>query len=377
MGIRRSGKSGILNLLRSEILKQTDENHIIYVNFEDLEFENILTYKDLHSYIIDKMVDDKTYYLLLDEIQIIDNWEKAVNSLRLKNTDIYITGSNSRLLSGELATLITGRYVAFTIYPLSYKEFLQFATAMNRKVIIDDYIDIGGFPILSFKEYSDKEVRTIVSDINSSIILKDVIKRNNIKNTDLLDKIISFIYDNIGNLVSLRKISKYLISINRSGDLETIAKYLSYLQDACIIYKAHRYDIKKKRILESNEKYYIADQSLQYSVRDNRKDKIQGILENIVYMDLIRRGYKVYVGKIDTDKEITFVAEKYNGKEKIYVQVNKDILDEKTREREFSILKKVKDNYPKYVVVLNRYWGANEEGIIGLHLEDFLLKSEL
>jgi len=387
-GIRRSGKSEILKLLRDEALKITDKDHIIFMNFEDSEFDDITSYKELNKYITDRMKDDKKYYIFLDEIQIVDKWEKTVNSLRLLNTDIYITGSNSQMLSGELATLLTGRYVAFEIGTLSFDEFMHFRkefditsirtsdTEDNDKAQIaelDEYIRIGGFPLLSTSSFTKDQARQVVSDIQSSAVLKDVVIRNKIKNAPLLERIIAFIYDNVGRPVSIRSITNYLKSNGNGADQETVSSYIGHLEKAYILRKVSRYDIKGKKLLESNEKYYLADHSLQYAVRDMKRTNLPGILENIVCNELIRRGYKVYTGRIGV-KEIDFVAEKINGSEKIYVQVCTEYGTQETTDREFSPLVELKDHYPKYVVTLDKYWEENREGVRGIHLKDFLLR---
>ncbi|MCL2296572.1 MAG: ATP-binding protein [Methanomassiliicoccaceae archaeon] len=380
-GIRRSGKSELLKLVKKEISKVTDEEHIIFINFEDSDFDEITSYKELNKYVADRMKDQKRYYIFLDEVQAVEKWEKSVNSLRMKNTDIYITGSNSKLLSGELATLIAGRYVAFEICTLSFAEFIRFR---NESGIVptgpsadelDEYIRIGGFPLLSISSFTHDQARQIITDIHSSAVLKDVIKRNTVRNVPLLERIIAFIYDSVGSLVSIRKITNYMKSNGGGADFETVSSYIGYLEAACIIKKVSRYDIKSKKLLESNDKYYLADHSLQYVVRDFRRTNLPGILENIVYNDLIQRGYKVYIGKIGT-KEIDFMAEKTGG-EKVYVQVCTELGSEETLEREFSPLTQIKDNYPKYVVTLDRYWEENRDGVRSIHLREFLLKETL
>jgi predicted AAA+ superfamily ATPase len=376
-GIRRSGKSEILQLLKHEALRISDEKHVISINFEDFEFDDIVSYKELHRFVTSKMKDDKKYFIFLDEIQMVADWEKAVNSLRLKNTDIYITGSNSRLLSGELATLLAGRYVAFNVNTLSFSEFIDFRKEYKLgDYDIDSFIKIGGFPLLSTGKFSDSEIRQIVTDIQSSAILKDVVARNKIKNVPLLERIIAFLYDNVGNLVSIRKIVDYLKSNNGVGEHETVSSYVGFLEEACIIKKVPRYDIKGKKLLESNDKYYLADHSLQYAIRDMKRSNFGGILENIVYNELFGRNYKVYVGKMSkTDnREIDFVAEKINGGERIYVQVCTAFSSDETLDREFTPLTEIKDHYPKYVVTLDNYWQEDRNGVSGIHLKDFLLK---
>jgi len=377
-GIRRCGKSEILKMFKNKALQITDENHIIFINFENSDFDEITTYKGLNTYLKGKMQDESKYYIFLDEIQMVENWEKSVNSLRLKNTDIYITGSNSKLLSGELATLIAGRYIEIKVQTLSFGEFIDFRKQMDFDTEsldkeIMEYIRIGGFPFLSVNSFNEDECRRIIEDINSSSVLKDVINRNKVKNVLLMENLLKFIYDNIGNQFSLRSIVSYLKCLQKGADFETVSNYISYIEGACIIDKVSRYDIKGKRLLESNEKYYLADHSLQYAIRDMRLDKIPGILENIVYQELVRRNYKVYVGKFDT-KEIDFVAEKINGTNKVYIQVCYEFSNsEETKKREFDPLLEIKDHYPKYVVTLDKFWRADYDGVRGIHLKDFLL----
>jgi predicted AAA+ superfamily ATPase len=339
-GIRRCGKSTLLLLFQEAILDHTDKEHIISMNFEDAAFDSISGYRELGAYISSKMTDSKRYYIFLDEIQIVEKWEKAVNALRLKNTDIYITGSNSNLLSSELSTLLAGRYVAFQLHTLSFAEFRDFRAQSALASGDDDkeleaFIETGGFPLLSANPFSKREVRQIVIDINASAVLRDVVQRNGIRNTQLLERIIAFVYDNVGSPLSIKRISDYLKSQKRNADFETVYNYIHYLENALIIYKVPRYDVKGKRLLETTEKYYLADHSLQYAVRDMRQENISGILENIVFMELVRRGYRVYVGKQDT-KEIDFVAEKINGIGRLYVQVCLSFSHPETKEREFA-----------------------------------------
>ena len=380
VGIRRSGKSELLNLIKQEIIKHSDEAHIIHMNFEKSETFDIKTYVDLARHIEAKMTDGKKYYLFLDEVQEVDGWEKAVNSLRLMNTDIYITGSNSKLLSSEFATLLGGRIITFNVYPLSFKEFIEFRKTCgigsgDLGKELDAYIKNGGFPAVSIHDFSDRDIRFTVSNIHNTALLRDVINRHSVRNPQLLDKIVAFLYDNVGSLVSFSSITNYLKSNGRKGtDLETIVNYVKYLEDGFLIRRAQRYDVKGKMLLETNDKYYLTDHSQQYVIRDFRPDNIAGILENIVYMELVRRGYSVYVGKFDK-REVDFVAEKIGGA-KIYVQVCYQFT-EGVYAREFSPLKEIRDNYPKYVVSIDRFAERNDAGIIGIHLKDFLLKETL
>ena len=375
VGIRRSGKSQLLKLIQKEISDRTDQDHIIEMNFESSEFFDITNYIELAKYVEERIKDKKKYYIFLDEVQEVDGWEKAVNSIRLKNTDIYITGSNSKLLDTDYSTLLGGRTVNFHMYPLSFKEFIHFREecSIEKNSDLDGYIRFGGFPPISMFNFSERDAMHIITDIHNTALFRDVVKRNSVKNPQLMEKIVAFIYDNIGNLISPLSVANYLKSQGRKGtDPETIVNYMKYLEDGFLIRRAQRYDVKGKRLLETNDKYYLTDHSLQYAVRDFRPDNIQGILENIVYMELVRKGYNVYVGKFDS-REIDFVAEKTDG-QRIYVQVCLEFSTEDVYDREFAPLKEVKDNFPKYVVSMDRYAERIDGGVIGVHLRDFLLK---
>jgi predicted AAA+ superfamily ATPase len=382
-----------MKMLKEEVLKKSDEEHIIFMNFEDDEFHDILTNKELTAYFKTRITDDKQYYVFLDEIQEVVGWEKSVNSIRLKGADVYITGSNSKIMSEELASLLGGRTLSFSIFPLSFVEFIDFRKqrglsfltdgmkegrdgyddAMKKE--LDKYIRIGGFPVLAIFDFSASEARKIVQDINSTALLRDVTLRYKIRTPQLLDKVVAFLYDNVGNLVSIASIARYLKSQGRSGDPETIANYVKYLEDARIVKRAQRYDIKGKKLLETIDKYYLGDHSLQYAIRDYRQDKVQGILENIVFAELVRRGYNVYVGSAEGDKKIDFVAEKDGAK--VYVQVCMEFSSLETIKREFEPLKQIRDHYPKYVVVLSGKGMVDDEGVKSIQLKDFLLKQEL
>ncbi|MDR0334560.1 MAG: ATP-binding protein [Methanomassiliicoccaceae archaeon] len=377
VGVRRSGKSRILKMIQKEISERTDLSHIIEMNFERSDFFGITSYIELAKYVEERIKDEKRYYVFLDEVQEVEGWEKAVNSIRLMNTDIYVTGSNSKLLDTDYSTLLGGRTINFIIYPLSFREFILFREerGVRNNSDIDGYIRFGGFPPVSMFDYSLHDARHIVTDIHSTALFRDVVKRNSVKNPQLMDKIVAFLYDNVGNLVSPSRILNYLTSQGRKGtDPETVVNYLRYLEEGFLIMRAPRYDVKGKRLLETNDKYYLTDQSLQYAVRDFRADNIQGILENIVYMELVRRGYSVYVGKLGT-REIDFVAERTDGR-KIYVQVCLEFSADGVYEREFAPLKEIKDNFPKYVVSMDRYAERNDGGVIGVHLKDFLQRDD-
>jgi predicted AAA+ superfamily ATPase len=381
-GIRRCGKSALLELFQNDILKFTDKKHIISINYEDIKYDFITNYKKLDDYITSLIKDKKTHYIFLDEIQDIEHWEKCINSLRLKNTDLYITGSNSTLLSSELSSLLSGRYVEFNLHTLSFSEFINFrkktgigsgpAGSFEPDAELEAYIKIGGFPVLSTTSFDLRTAQKIVTDINNSAILKDVIQRNKIRNVQLLQKITAFIYCNTGNITSAKKISDFLKSQRRSADFETVYNYLQYLENALIIHKVPRYDVKGKKLLESYEKYYLAEHSLKYTVQEYSADNISGIMENIVYIELKRRGYTVSIGKIN-EKEIDFIAEKPGSR--LYIQVCYLLANKKTTERELSPLLEVRDSYPKMVVTLDKYWQIENKGIKGIHLKDFLLSA--
>jgi predicted AAA+ superfamily ATPase len=282
------------------------------------------------------------------------------------------------LLSSELSTLLSGRYVEFHLHTLSFTEFIDFRNkngigSGNLDAELETYIRVGGFPILSMSDFNYNAARKIVADINNSAILRDVVERNKIRNVQMLQKIIAFVYDNVGNITSAKKISDFFKSQRRTADFETVYNYLQYLENALIIHKVPRYDIKGKKLLESYEKYYLAEHSLQYTMREYHASNISGILENIVYLELLRRGYTVSIGKIG-NKEIDFIAEKRE--HKLYVQVCYLFAGEETIEREFSPLIEIRDNYPKIIVTMDKFWQITKDGIRGIHLNDFLLAGD-
>jgi predicted AAA+ superfamily ATPase len=382
-GIRRCGKSSILLLLAGELLKKgIKPANIISINFEDGQYLDMDSAKETYTLIKSKMTGRGKHYILLDEIQIAPNWERAVNSLLLDGkADIYITGSNSKLLSSELATYIAGRYVEINVKPLSFAEYLRFRQAYttgnlgSRAAELKNYIRTGGFPIAHIAEYgSQEEIYKIINDIYSSAILRDAVQRHKIRNVEILERVVRFVFDNTGNTFSAKKVADYFKNQQRKIELETVYNYLNALEDAFIIKRIPRYDIKGKEILKTQEKYYVGDHSLIYAVMGYKDSLISGVLENIVLHELERRGYRVFVGKLDT-KEIDFIAERKN--EKIYVQVTYQMGSSKeTIEREFSPLLRVKDHYPKYVVSLDDFWQDNIEGVRYKPLAEFLLSDE-
>jgi uncharacterized protein len=380
-GIRRSGKSAILTMLKEELAQRgiSDEN-IIFINFESMEYADIDNAKSLYYFVKSKIINKLKYYILLDEIQEVKNWEKAINSFMVDcNADIYITGSNSKLLSSELATYIAGRYIEINVTPLSFKENLEFKRIFTGAEITDiqkefiRYIRLGGFPVIHIADYSYEDAYKIINDIYASVTLRDVVRRNKIRNIELLEKTVKYVFENIGNMFSAKKVSDYFKNQQRKVDIETVYNYLNALEAAFIIYRVPRYDLRGKEVLQTNEKYFIGDLGLKYAVMGYKDRDISGILENIVFLELKRKGYQVYIGKFD-DKEIDFVAEKKE--KKIYVQVAYRLSEQATVEREFGALLGIRDHYPKYVVTMEDFWQDNIEGIKHKNLAEFLLMDE-
>lgn len=377
-GLRRSGKSVLLMMLRDELINNgIDENNIIYLNFESFEFSEIDDSNKLYLFLRSKISNKKQYYILLDEIQEVKFWEKAVNSLRVDfNADIYLTGSNSRLLSSELATYLAGRYIEIPVYTLSFNEYLLFRQEYSPDKIEGIYAEFehflrkGGFPAIHTGNYSDETAYKAIYDIYSSAILRDTVQRYNIRDVELLERVVKYVFDNVGNSFSAKSVADYFKSQNRKIDLNTVYNYLNALEGAFIIYRIPRYDIKGKELLKTNEKYFVGDQSLLYAVMGFKDRLISGVLENIVMLDLKRRGFKVFVGK-SSEKEIDFIGEK--AEYKIYVQVTYKMTEKSTIDREFIPLLDIKDNHPKYVVSMDQTWSDNIEGIQHKHIADFLL----
>lgn len=376
-GIRRSGKSTVLGLLKEELLvKGIRLEQIISINFESFTYSEILTAEKLYKYIQQEINPSQKYYLLLDEIQEVENWEKAVNSFLVDfEVDIYLTGSNSHLLSSELATYLAGRYVEIPIYTLSYKEFLDFRkhyflNEENTGNLFLDYLRKGGFPVIHTANYPEESAYKLVYDIYSSVILRDTVQRYKIRDVELLERVIKYALDNIGNTFSGKNVADYFKSQKRKVDVNTVYNYLNALEGAFILYRVPRYEIKSKEILKTQEKFYVSDISIIYATMGNRDRMIGEILENIVFLELKRKGYKVFVGKLDTN-EIDFVAEK-NGS-KIYVQVAYKLENEQTVKREFGNLLAIDDQFPKYVVTMDEFWKDSIQGVKHLYISDFLL----
>ena len=378
-GIRRSGKSVMLKLLMEELKnRRKNENQFIYINFENLKYRNLKNYERLYDFILNK-VDDKykSYYIFLDEIQEVEEWERCVNSLRVDedfNFDIYITGSNAKLLSGELSTYLAGRYIEFVVYPFSFKEFFEIMKEKNKEIDLkeafQDYVKFGGMPFLHNLDYNFEASMQYLQDLYASIILKDITQRNNIRDTDLLERIINYVVMNIGNTFSATSISKFFKSENRKVATETILNYIKACEEAFLVYRVARNDLLGKKILNVNEKYYIADHGIREAIMENNQKDINQILENIVYFEMLRRGYNVKIGKVD-NLEVDFVCKKND--ETIYIQVSYLLASEDTKEREFSVLENIKDNYPKYVLSMDEF-DMSRNGIKHVNLIEFLIK---
>ena len=378
-GVRRCGKSTILKMIMKKLKEERNivDEQILNYRFDSMEYEDMTT-KELYLELKSKILQDKKMYLFLDEIQEIEGWENVVNTLAADfDVDIYITGSNSRMMSSEISTYLTGRYITFHIYTLSFEEYLTFkksyTTLKDLKQEFSNYVRLGGFPATHLQDYSQDEVYTIVKDIYNSTIFSDIVRRNQIKKIDQLERVVKYTFNNIGNTFSAKSISNYLKAEQRKIDNETVYNYLEKLQKAYILHKCSRYDLQGKAILKTQEKFYLADISLRYSVLGYSVDSIASSLENIVYLELKRRGYDVYIGKMN-DKEIDFVATKQN--DKVYVQVTQEIKSEKTQKIEYDQLLEIRDNYPKYVVMANDFAGGNYEGIKTMNIIDFLLSKD-
>lgn len=378
-GIRRCGKSTILKMIMNKLKEERgiDSNHIIFYRFDSMEY-NGMTSSQMYTELKSKLSPDQKTYFFLDEVQEIEDWEKVINSLASDyDVDIYITGSNSRMMSSEISTYLTGRYIRFHIYTLSFQEYLSFrehyGNVGNLKEEFARYIQLGGFPGTHTQNLEADELYTIVYDIYNSTIYRDIVKRNQIRKIDQLERVVKYAFNNIGNTFSANSISNFLKSEQRKLDNETIYSYLDKLEKAYILHRVLRYDLQGKEFLRTQEKYYAADTSLRYSVLGYNPDTVASSLENVVYLELKRRGYQVYIGKTN-DGEIDFVAEKQNNK--IYVQVTQIIQSDKTEKREYERLLDIHDNYPKYVLRTDEFANGNYEGIKTMHVADFLLSQE-
>lgn len=378
-GVRRCGKSTILKMIMERLKTERNipEDRIISCRFDSMEYED-MTAKQIYTLLKDQLSSTGRTYLFLDEVQEIKGWEKVVNSLASDfDVDLYITGSNSRMMSSEIATYLTGRYISFRIFTLSFGEYLmfksKFANVGEPKAELANYVRLGGFPATHLQAYSQDEIYTIVRDIYNSTIFSDIVKRNQVRKIDQLERVVKYTFNNVGNTFSAKSIADYLKAERRSLDNETIYSYLEKLEKAYLLHRCSRYDLQGKEILKTQEKFYLADVALRYSVLGYNADSVASSLENIVYLELCRRGYTVNVGKTG-DSEIDFVAVRQN--EKIYVQVTQQINSEKTEKREYSRLLEIPDNYPKFVLTTDEFAGGNYEGIKTMHIADFLLSAE-
>lgn len=376
-GIRRCGKSSLLKLFMEKILEENKKANVIYMNFESFEFDDIIDYRDMYNKIQEKIKLKEKNYILLDEIQRVNKWEKAVNALMVDfNSDIYITGSNAYLLSSELSTFLSGRYIEISVLPLSFKEFLNFSN-FEENVSIEDrfseYMKLGGMPGVITLKNDNNLYENAIKGIYNTVFMKDVVEKNKLVDATLLEKILKFLMSNIGSLISSKKIADFLTSQGTKITHNTVLNYLEMLENAYIIYKVPRYDIKGKELLKTLKKYYIVDTGIRNIMLGFRNSDFGHLIENIVYFELVRRGYDVSVGKTDA-LEVDFIAT--NAHDKRYYQVTYAIFDENVRNRELNSLRNVKDNYEKTILTMDKlYNNTSEDGIKIKYLIDFLLES--
>ena len=377
-GVRRCGKSTILKMImeRLKTERHIPDERIISCRYDSMEYVD-LTAKDMYDQLKSRLSTEGKTYLFLDEVQEIEGWERVVNSLASDfDVDLYVTGSNSRMMSSEIATYLTGRYISFRIFTLSFGEYLmfkrQYAPVSDAKTELANYVRLGGFPATHLQAYSQEEVYTIVCDIYNSTIFSDIVRRSQIRKIDQLERIVKYTFNNVGNTFSAKSIADYLKSEHRSLDNETVYNYLEKLEKAYLLHRCIRYDLQGRELLKTQEKFYLADVALRYSVLGYDADSVAASLENID-LELCRRGYTVNVGKTDGG-EIDFVAERQN--ERLYVQVTQEIRSERTAKREYERLLEIRDNYPKYVLTTDAFAGGNYQGIRTMHIADFLLSTE-
>ena len=378
-GVRRCGKSTILKMIMEKLRAEGNipDDRIISRRYDSMEYAD-MTAKQMYAELKQLLSPAGRTYLFLDEVQEIKGWERVVNSLASDhNVDLYVTGSNSRMMSSEISTYLTGRYVTFRIYTLSFAEYLKFkeiySSVASPKTELAEYVRLGGFPATHLRKYSQDEVYTIVRDIYNSTIFADIVRRNQVRKIDQLERVVKFTFNNVGNTFSAKSISDYLKSENRKIDNETVYSYLEKLEKAYLLHRCSRYDIQGKELLKTQEKFYLADTSLRYSVLGYNADTVAASLENIVYLEFCRRGYTVHIGKTN-DGEIDFIGTRQN--EKLYAQVTQEVRSEKAEKREYHRLLEIHDNYPKYVLRADEFAGGNYEGIKTMHIADFLLSSE-
>lgn len=374
-GIRRCGKSTILDMLEKDLLESgVSADHIIHLRYTSEELDDSMTAKLMYWDIKEKMTDNNRYYLLLDEVQEVSNWEKAVNSLlEDANTDIYVTGSNSKLMSSEISTYLTGRYISIPVFTLSFAEYIEFKKGKGGTVkeLLNEYIRTGGFPIVAIGNFDERSSYQIAEGIYNSVITGDIVRRHHITNFDLFNRVVKYVIENVGKTFSANAIVKFMKSEGRSLSVESVYNYLEWLEKAFVIYRCSRYDMQGKSVLKTQEKFYLADSSLKYCVMGFNPKSVAAMLENIVYFELRRKGYDVYIGK-NADKEIDFIAAHLD--KRLYVQVCRNLPEES--DREIANLLEIKDHYPKYVVTLDELAGGNINGVRIVHLADFLLSEE-
>lgn len=401
-GVRRCGKTTILKMIVEELKRRgVPDDKILHYNFDSMQYDDIKTAKLLYEEVKAKLVPGEKTYLFLDEIQEVKSWEKAVNSFMTDfDVDIYLTGSNSRMMSSEISTYLTGRYITFRIFPLSFSEYLTFRKEYGSKETWEGlskytwdqignytwgepehnlhsefarYLRLGGFPAVHLQPYTPDEAYPIVRDIYNSTIFTDIVKRNQIRKVDQLERIVKFAFDNVGRTFSAASISKYLKSENRTIDNETVYSYLTKLESAFILHRCSRYDIQGKEFLKTQEKFYLSDPAFRYSILGYTPNSVAAMLENLVYLELLRRGYDVCIGKIG-NAEIDFVATRQENK--LYIQIAQQIERVQTEQREYGRLLGIADNYPKYVLRADEFAGGNYQGIKTMHIADFLLSPE-
>ena len=374
-GIRRSGKSTILEMLRDDLLKEdVASDHIIYERYTSESLEQGMTDRKMYQHIKGLIKDKGRYYLLLDEVQEIDGWEKAVNSfLEDFDTDIYVTGSNSRLLSSEISTYLSGRYISIPVYTLSFEEYLDFRrdSGLSERELLSQYMRKGGFPLIAREDLDEDSAYQVAEGIYNSVITRDIARRYNISNFDLFDRVVRYIVENVGKTFSANSIVKFLKGEGRALSVESIYNYINWLERAFVIYRCRRYDLQDKAVLKTQEKFFLADPSLKYCILGFDPRSIAAMMENIVYFELLRKGYDVYIGK-NKSHEIDFVAVRRD--ERIYVQVCRNIPDDS--DRELRNLLEIQDHYPKYIVTLDEFASGNISGVKIIHMADFLLMKD-
>ncbi|WP_237141613.1 ATP-binding protein [Selenomonas sp. oral taxon 126] len=378
-GVRRCGKSTILKMIMEELKEKygVSDECLVMMRFDSMEYEGMRA-RDIFALIREKVHPSSKTYFFLDEVQEISGWEKIVNTLAADyDTDIYVTGSNSRMMSSEISTYLTGRYISFRIFTLSFEEYLDFkgryTDIRDPHIEMADYIRLGGFPATHLQAYAQDEIYTIVRDIYHSTIFTDIVRRNQIRKIDQLERIVRYTFSNVGNTFSAKSISDYLKSEHRKIDNETVYSYLEKLEKAYLLFRCPRCDLQGKEILKTQEKFYLADTALRYAVLGYAPDTAASSLENVVYLELCRRGYTVHIGKT-ADGEIDFVAEHQGNR--MYIQVTQEIRSEKTQRREYDRLLDLRDNYPKYVLRADAFADGNYKGIKTMHIADFLLSKE-